>query len=73
LRKSRRQTPLSGNTLSPAVGPLHQDEPASLRHVISAIIMGTFFLLVPPIMTALQAVQRLVVKIQGRDIPKRED
>ncbi|MBR0868759.1 hypothetical protein JQ633_00200 [Bradyrhizobium tropiciagri] len=42
------------------------EEHPSLRHVIISIAMGTFFVLVPPLLEALSALKRLFGKDSGK-------
>jgi hypothetical protein len=62
-RKPRSDPSSPGSTLSPApidkAGQLEQDEPLSLRHILISVAMGTFFVLVPPLLAALDAIERL--------------
>lgn len=72
-RKPRKQLDLARTALSPVPldsqnpGPVDHDEPLSLRHVIMAIAMGAFFVLTPPLIAALHAIERLVKRTLGRN------
>ncbi|QPF88085.1 hypothetical protein IC762_12885 [Bradyrhizobium genosp. L] len=74
-RKPRKQLDLARTALSPVsidnnnAGPVDHDEPLSLRHVIMAIAMGAFFVLTPPLIAALHAIERLVKRTLGRNDP----
>jgi hypothetical protein len=62
-RKPRSGPSSPGSTLSPApidskTGQLEQDEPLSLRHILISVAMGGFFILVPPLLAALDAIER---------------
>ncbi|KJC49493.1 hypothetical protein UP09_07290 [Bradyrhizobium sp. LTSP885] len=76
-RKPRKQLDLSKAALSPVsidkgAGPLDHDEPLSLRHIVAAIAMGAFFVLAPPLIAALHAVERLVKRSLGRKDGSRD-
>ncbi|MCA6125504.1 hypothetical protein J6500_26935 [Bradyrhizobium sp. WSM 1704] len=61
----------SDGTLAPA--PIDKgsyayeaEEQPSLRHIIVSVAMGTFFVLVPPLLEALSALKRLFGKDSGK-------
>lgn len=68
-RKPRRPSPPA--TLAPApidrtsASDLDPDEPLSLRHVVMSVAMGTFFVLVPPLLALRDAIVGFFKKIQG--------
>ncbi|OKO86860.1 hypothetical protein AC630_01835 [Bradyrhizobium sp. AS23.2] len=62
--KPRKRPDLSETALSPVpikngTDSLDDDEPFSLRHVVISVAMGAFFMLVPPLIAALHALERL--------------
>jgi hypothetical protein len=62
--KPRKRSDLSGTALSPVPvekGSHHldYDEPFSLRHVVISVTLGALFMLVPPLIAALHALERL--------------
>ena len=66
-RKPRQQprplaTALSPAPLDPSRRELEQDEPFSLRHVVTSVALGAFFVLVPPLLALRDAVVRLFRK-----------
>lgn len=69
-RRPRSHPGSPGATLSPApidkkADQFEPDEPFSLRHVVMSVAMGAFFVLVPPLLAALDAIDRFA-KSLGR-------
>ncbi|MDE5447254.1 hypothetical protein GWG65_39310 [Bradyrhizobium sp. CSA207] len=66
-RKARREARPLATTLAPAPlasnrRELEHDEPFSLRHVVTSVAMGAFFVLVPPLLALRDALLRLLKK-----------
>jgi uncharacterized membrane protein len=56
--RKRPELSLSPVTIEKGTDRLDQDEPFSLRHVVISVAMGAFFMLVPPLIAALHALER---------------
>ncbi len=75
-RKPRSSPP--GTTLSPApidkqASQFEQDEPLSLRHVVASVAMGVFFVLVPPLLAALDAIERFAKSLGHKNGTERPE
>jgi hypothetical protein len=46
------------------------DEQPSLRHMIISVAMGTFFVLVPPLLDAVSAIKRFFTRNSGKSSPE---